>query len=404
MGQQKERHSHRPLKVLLALGLFIVFGWLLVEAGVWMTEAAIRGRRLDAAKSLLSVLRFQPFYVERIERLTARHCRLTGQFKEFVEKATSALLEAPDSQWWLRERVLLYAQSGNIAETEVFLGKFLATAEPLDSREICAAYAQGYWNNLQTEKLDRLVRSWQQDFPTDPEPDYWLGMIAEASFHFQIAEKHYFNAMTKAPDKVEFSIRHASSLIDQKQFDQAKKILLAFSNEILSKSEEALSLLAACEIERGNDRKAKELLVQALHLDPSREDRHVALGLIYKRTGDTIEAIREFQIAVDLDPGHVSARYHLGTMLTRSGDKVRGEHELKQVSEMQEIDAEIQQLSKLVATNSTNGDVRRKLAILLIKANRPKQSIRWLRAALAINPKDEESRRLLNELVVHDRT
>jgi Tfp pilus assembly protein PilF len=399
MSQQKPRHSQRSLRFLLALGLLVGFGWSLVEAGIWIVEVSIRSRRLDTAESVLSAFRFQPFYVERVERLTARHCRLTGRFKEFSEKATMASSRAPGNEWWFREKILLYAQSGNIAETESFLGKFLTTAEPTDSQEVCAAYAQGYWNNLQTEKLDQLVRSWQKDFPTDPEPDYWLGMIAEASFLFRDAEKHYFNAMTKAPKRIEFAIRYANSLIDQKQFDRAEQALLTFPDELRSKNDEALSLLAACEIERGNDQKAKDLLEEALFLDPSRVDRHVALGLIYKRTGNTTNAIREFQVAVDLDPGHVAARYNLGTMLSRVGDKVRGEQELKKVSEMQEVDAEIQQLSKLVATDSTNGDVRRKLGILLIKANRPKQSIRWFRAALAINARDEESRRLLNELL-----
>lgn len=90
----------------------------------------------------------------------------------------------------------------------------------------------------------------------------------------------------------------------------------------------------------------KELLQEAIRLDPRYAEAHLQLGILYAAESQDRAALAEFQRAVALDPKLSVARYRLGQMLFRLGHDEAGRKQIaawKQINSAQQDDVARQQ-------------------------------------------------------------
>jgi tetratricopeptide (TPR) repeat protein len=70
---------------------------------------------------------------------------------------------------------------------------------------------------------------------------------------------------------------------------------------------------------RSLGRSGESYLQRAVQLNPTFTDAHYRLGLLYEETGETANAIAQFQIAVQQRPDFFQAHYHLARLYQKSG-------------------------------------------------------------------------------------
>jgi Tfp pilus assembly protein PilF len=74
--------------------------------------------------------------------------------------------------------------------------------------------------------------------------------------------------------------------------------------------------------------KVKQLLREAVALDPKLAEAHLQLGILYAKEGNQQAALREYERSVALDPSLSTAHFRLGQALIRAGQADRGKQEL----------------------------------------------------------------------------
>jgi len=84
---------------------------------------------------------------------------------------------------------------------------------------------------------------------------------------------------------------------------------------------------------RQHDRQAnlddiESLLRRALYLDPGLADAHMQLGMVLEERQKPLEAVAEYEQAINLQPYLAAAHYHLGQLYIRTGKKELGGEEL----------------------------------------------------------------------------
>lgn len=77
--------------------------------------------------------------------------------------------------------------------------------------------------------------------------------------------------------------------------------------------------LGVSELRRGDSRDALRTLQKAVEADPKMDRAHNALGLVYHALGRYEEALEHYDIAVDLKPDFSDAHNNRGTLLTDLG-------------------------------------------------------------------------------------
>jgi len=82
---------------------------------------------------------------------------------------------------------------------------------------------------------------------------------------------------------------------------------------------EALVNLGLVELQRGNFRRARQLLARARRLNPDVAQPHHGLGVLAERERRTSVAVGHYRDALSVDPGFAPARANLGRLLFESG-------------------------------------------------------------------------------------
>ncbi len=140
--------------------------------------------------------------------------------------------------------------------------------------------------------------------------------------------------------------------------------------------------LAVAYTSRAQYAKAVERLVVALRVHPSYWRAWVNLGIARRSLGDAAGARAAFQRAVELAPGETAPLLHLALFLDAEGDRAAAAGLLARARRMQPLDAQLAR---------TEGEV-------LLRAGRTDEARAALGDAVRLDPKDAESRRLLEEI------
>jgi tetratricopeptide (TPR) repeat protein len=132
-----------------------------------------------------------------------------------------------------------------------------------------------------------------------------------------------------------------------------------------------------------NQREAKALLVKSIVLNPESAQGHFQLGRLYTAEGNTLSAVASYQKAIELDPNMPRALFNLAFLYATNKDFAGAERMFERV---------------IVLAPSFVDEAYFNLAYARIRMGKVQEAIGNLEAAYRINPKNEQAKRLLDQL------
>jgi len=72
--------------------------------------------------------------------------------------------------------------------------------------------------------------------------------------------------------------------------------------------------IGACELKKGNLKKALYNFRKSLKINPSQYQAYFNIGLVYEMAGDTLNAVKYYKRALDLNPFYEDARRGLSRL------------------------------------------------------------------------------------------
>jgi tetratricopeptide (TPR) repeat protein/predicted AlkP superfamily pyrophosphatase or phosphodiesterase len=142
---------------------------------------------------------------------------------------------------------------------------------------------------------------------------------------------------------------------------------------------------------RGTERilELEEIVREGLALDDKSVVHHNWMGLIHEWRKETVDAEREFKLAIELDPEYTATMANLGALYGRTG---RLEEAIAILSRAEAIEA-LETARGLGARTTT---LYNALALAYLQARQRDKALEYLRESLEIDPDQKDARDLLN--------
>jgi tetratricopeptide (TPR) repeat protein len=341
------------------------------------------GELAAADAQLQAALRLIPNDPETL-RLLARNARRVGDLRAFRRYLDAAREQGADPDLLHREQILSLAQVGQLREAEPELPTLLQSAEG-DEQEICRAFVQGYLLNLRLPDADRLLDSWERDYPQDHEPYLLRGYARESVSQYEAAEIAYRQALKRAPYRSDVTVRLAQMLLERRQIDEAYRIL----SEARERTPDFPPLeltWAQCLHQRGEFDAAREVLQRSLTANPDDAVAAGLLGRIQLAEQQWDAAIQWLQVAARLQPRDTTIRYALGQALQAAGRRQEAQGHFDYVAEAAGPLDELEATLERILGEPENAELRYRAGSILLEYGSAEDGAKWLRSALQIEP------------------
>jgi tetratricopeptide (TPR) repeat protein len=162
--------------------------------------------------------------------------------------------------------------------------------------------------------------------------------------------------------------------------DEALELFLRYQ-QLVPGDFQALGQIGNCLAALRRFEEAESYLRGALeHLDDA--PTHYNLGLVMALVGRPVEAVAEYERALDRDANHVEARSNLAAMLVRQG----------------KLDQASRQLERVLATDPENANAHTNLGLVLAQRGQVDRAAREFREALRISPQQAQAAEALKTL------
>lgn len=330
--------------------------------------------RRDEAKQLLNM------FVSSATVATRKAMGVTlleaGDYSSAAVVLESVQQEEPSS----RETNLLLARA-YIGAQEDFQAVDLLKPEEAADRSGETAYLLGlaYEGAGATEEAGLAFRQAIQENPRDGRSEYHLGTLAlRDPDQLAVAIGHLRRAADLEPDNSAFAIALGRALLEENHAKEALAILKHVHVDGPEAGERDL-LLGISEITTDGPRVATPFLERSVAEDPSLALSHNILGFCYLAQGQTAKAAVSYGAASDLNPQSRLFAHGAAAAFDRANDQQHALMYAERAATLSDARAEDHAL----------------LGKLLSKNGQPRDAIRELTQAVAIDPDDEQSYYLL---------
>jgi tetratricopeptide (TPR) repeat protein len=404
--------TRRRLTILLLLfvGLILVL-WIsgaLMQLGHMAVRQALDAGDDNLAESRLAYSTWVGASKETtfLQARLARHRGDYGEMSRLLDVASRAHYDARLLQ---REAMLARAQIGQFDDDmESKINAWILEGGS-DTREICAAYANGLAASSRFEEATRILEAWSADYPSDPRPNFRLGRILEHQRRKEDALEQYRVASTKDPHYIPAIYSYGRLLFDQRKVDEALAVFEACPN--------ADSLIpvqvsiAVCKKTQSKLSEAKQILQRVLKtpVDTIRQsyrqlqepvERFVAaaeLGKIESDEGNFEEAKKWLEKAIAFNSRDMEARYSYAVALRGLGEKEQSDKEFDYVKRTRDALASVNVYWDRVQSNPRDTEARLKLAKTFLEHESVRNGLYWLKSIQAYEPENAEVAALLEQ-------
>ena len=345
-----------------------------------------------ALDELRAALRADPRRAET-HFLLARTYRRLGELDKIPALLRRAETLGGDPERAQRERWLVLAQLGNLREAEPHLAGLLADPRN-DGADICEAFVQGYFSNLQLRQAELLLDAWEQDFPRDPQPHFMRGYMLHAQGLEPEAVAAYRRGLALAPHDVTARHRLAQSLLEMGDAEEAAAELQPCL-EARPRDLEIRTTWAECLYRQGKTDVARAVLEQLLGQDPERFAARRLVGEIELSAGLPERAVRHLELAARKRPFDATTRNALGRALRALGRAAEAQPHFEYVAEAEESLGRMERQLRLVLERPGDVELRYEIGTTLLKYGSPDDGARWLRTVLEIDPDHAAARAAL---------
>ena len=325
----------------------------------------------------------------------ARAYRRQGRLEDVRRCLLTAMQLGVPNDRIQREEWLAMAQVGQMQEAGPHLSKLLVNPGD-DGPEICEAYANGYLTLYRFDEAFEVVNAWQKDFPQDPQPHMFRGLVANQDLAWTAAAEHFQKALNLAPQRVDIRLRLANALLTLQQTSHAashfQQLLKTCPN-----SSEVLTGWGRTLVEQGQLNQAREIFTKVLMAHPDDYGAILALGQLELNANHLEQALALLQQAVALNPDDPEVRNALAGALQRAGRASEARSHFEFVAKAQETNLRIQTLRERITASATDLEARYELSELLRDKRNQTDRIVWLRSIIEIDPKHQRAHAALAE-------
>lgn len=396
--------------VLLMIGLMVVL-WMsgaLLQLGHMAVRQSLDSGDDKTAQSRLSAWSWLGTS-STTSFLQARLARHRGDYQEMSRWLDAASQSGYDARLLQREAMLAQAQVGQLDDTiESSINAWILEGGP-DTREVCAAYANGLAAQSRFEEAVRILEAWAADFPTDARPHFRLGRIMEHQRRRDEALDQYRIASDKDPKYVPAVYSYGRVLFEQRKVDEALTVFERCPNAGLLIAVQVS--IAICKKAQSKTAEARTILERVLSnpveaiVESYREmqeptERFVAateLGKIESDEGKFESAKKWLEKAVTFNGRDMEARYAYAVALRGLGEKVLAEKEFNYVKRTREALASVNVYWDRVQTNPRDTEARLLLAKTFLEHESIRSGLYWLKSIQMIEPDNAEVAALLEQ-------
>ena len=373
------------LVVLIAImtGVSGLFLWVEHHLGA-ARRAVDRGHNSVAIQHLLSCRRFRPDHPE-VLLLSARVARSSGAWDEAKVLLDRYWELQGDDEALVLERLLLRATQGEVEATR-WLSK--THIDPNDSVAPRAreAVVAGLLYRFRLAEAEKQIDRW-----LETDPDSTQALLAQAKLHDQRdrtdeALQTYRRIIEIDPEHELARMRMTTILLLSRQGEEALPHLEFLRRRLPDHPELLVQTAQALELQ-GRGSEARPLLDECLRLYPNYASALIDRGRMALRDNDNEMAEEYLRRAVGLDPGSTTARYHYSLALTANGKKLEADREEKAIARIQ---ADVQRIKEILQGRLQEAlddpAPYHEVALIALRAGRPKEALRWLHNALQVAP------------------
>lgn len=178
-------------------------------------------------------------------------------------------------------------------------------------------FDQAYYQGAQ----QRFQQAIQAD-PTNPDGYYnlartyhQLGKLHNQKTDYQQAESYYHQCLDHEPNYQDCYRGLAVLLVEQGRSADAFKLMEGWASRSPSTSPPKIELARLNE-EAGNREAAKQQLIEAVNIDPMNARALAALGKLREDSGETAQALANYQRSLQVDPHQPQLASRIGALST----------------------------------------------------------------------------------------
>jgi len=345
-----------------------------------------------AVDQLRVALRLAPDQPETYFLLARAHRRL-GNLDRVEPLLRHAEKLGGDPQRAQRETWLAWAQSGRLREAQPHLSELLMDTRD-DGAEICAAYVQGYFTNLQPREAIQLLDAWQHDYPADPQSYFMRGYLNQGLALWPEAAECYRRGLELAPGQTRMRVHLAEVLGELNETDEAIQQFQRCAEETPGDAG-LFAAWAKCLVRQGRTAEARPILERALKIASMHFEALRQLGELELAEGRYQAALPPLQAAASLRPFDTTTRNALGKTLQALGkaDEARPHLEYAAAAEesMSRVDRELRQ----VVQRPKDPQLRYDIGLTLLRFGTPEDGVKWLQTVLELDPDHQAAHQAL---------
>ncbi len=383
--------------LLAAVGTVMAFFWDDWRVQWKLTDAcrALRQRDPDRALTVLREAAAIDSANGEVFFYMARVFRRRGELDlvhHNLSKAHQLGFSAPRIR---REEWLAMAQAGQMREAEPYLAELLVNPGD-DGPEICEAYANGYFLAYRFADANRVLDAWQKDFPNDPGPHLFRGLLAKKNLAWSVAAEHFQKAYSLAPERVDAQLQLANAWLSLRKTAAATELFRQLL-KVQPDNVEVRIGWGRVQLEGGKMDEAQRIFAAILNDDPQNYDARVALGQLELNANRAGEAVCHLQLAFAADASDSECRFALANALQRAGRNDEARKHFQFVAEQQEVSARLQHLLERVTHKADDLSARYEIVELLREHGQPAERAAWLRSIVDLDPNQSRAHVLLAE-------
>ena len=281
---------------------------------------------------------------------------------------------------------MLRAQSGELTEVEPYLLPYLLQEGPLTPL-VLESLANAYLARFQVTPAWQCLSRWNELEPNNVEALFRRGIWHVRQQDLKKGAADLRKALEIDPQRTDIRMAYAEILRSEKEYGEVAEQYQLVLNQSPTNSK-ALIGLAQTYVQLGKPNDARGLL------DLLPEDQKGAAaalwlrGMVELRTDHPAAAVPLFQAALAKEPRHSEACYNLMLSLSQLKRLEEAEAARKRFERIEADDQRLIQLTtRELSERPTDPDLRCELGELYLRMGHPQRGIRWLYAALKVDPK-----------------
>jgi tetratricopeptide (TPR) repeat protein len=376
-----------PLALLL-LAAIGAAGYAYASHQWQVAQSAVNeGQWPEAQRSLNFCLLLWPRSIP-VHLLAARAARMQGDFKEAEAHLNRCLkLNHGASEAIQLEFLLLRVQGGEVDRVAAELLVYVDNNSP-ESALILKTLAWAYMNNLRYGPAFAYLSRWNEVEPDSPEPFRWRGWVLERMSDREGAINQYKQGLELDPDHVPIRLRLAEIYLERSDplaaLPHLEQLRKRFPNR-----PDIQARLGQCRYLLGETDEARRLLEAAVQQLPGDSMTLIYLGKIHMQATPqrAVEAETWLRRALTLDPTDLETERLLALCLRSQGRSKEAQAMQEQVERDEGVLKRVNQTLRQEADNPVTDPVAlAEVGVLFLRANNENLGSYWLNRALERDP------------------